>query len=173
MKKLILSVMFFIPSTLNAQIIFSDSFLHQLKKHLYENGDILDANSTGFNNLWIRSLLTSDRVEILNQKSNFVDVFEFHDASPHTYTHILLVVGDKYQIINMHRPYDKIIQELLNFFNQNPEIDDRLLPLFNLKIYEIFLQSTTKSQHGKWYNWWNQKDSLSVQLKIQYSDWIN
>lgn len=162
-----------LPSVLKAQIIFTDSIRHELRKHLFANGDALDSDTYSYGNLWIRSLMSNKLTGCPDEKTDVVDILEFQDASPHNYAHILLVAGEKSRIINMRRTYAEILQDLLDFFARNPEIDDRLLPLFSYKIYLTFLQSTTKPQLGKWYNWWHQRDSLSRQLEIKYDDWID
>lgn len=170
MKKFILLILLVLPCSISAQIIFSDSVRHEMRRYLYNAGDALNPDTYTYGNLWIRSKLTGTLIDF-DTKSNSIDIISFKDASPHTYRHILLVYNDKYHMINMNQSYSEIMKDLLSFFDNNPEIDDRVLLLFNKYIYKVFLSNTLEDEKGQWYDWWNQRDSLSKQLNVKYEDW--
>ncbi len=161
MKKIALLVI--IPMILPAQTILSDSLMLRMRKHLYVNKNAIDSTTISRGNLFVHSLLTR---ELINPGDTLqsVDILSFNGPGTPLRMHVAYIYPNKWQIVNMNRSYAEILHDLLSFFEQNPEIDDRLLPLFNHMTYRVFLINTTHHQTGKWYDWWHRRDSLSRQL---------
>lgn len=175
MKKITLFILVTIisPLSMNGQIIFTDSVQYQLRSHLYHANDGLDPDEYENYNLYIRSWISNKLITEPNQISEPIDIWSFIGISPHSYEHVLFTVNKKSHLINMNQSYEDVIQDLIDYFKANPDIDNRLLPLFIHKIHTIYLVNTTKNQKGQWYNLWYQRDSLSKQLNLKFENWIN
>lgn len=172
-KNIIVAMLIVLPLVLQAQTILSDSLMLRMRRHLYVNKSALDSTTISYGNLWTHSLLYK---KLINRGDTIpsIDILTFQDASPHAVRHILCVYKDKYHMVNMKQSYAGVFKDMMSFFEQNPDIDDRLLSIFNYLTHETYLFDTwLHHETGKWYAWWHQRDSLSKQLNIRIEDWVN
>ena len=71
--------------------------------------------------------------------------------------------------INMKQSYEKVIKAILKFFEQNDDVDPRLMPLYIQRITGWYLRNHWRDERGDWCNWFNEADSVSSEYyKFQY-----
>lgn len=174
MKKNIFAVVLIVlPIFLQAQTILSDSIMLRMRKHLYMNNAAIDSTTISYGNLWVHSLLSG---KLINNGDTIpaIDILTFKAMGTGRDRHILYIYKDKHHIINVKQSYVGVLKAMMSFFEQNPEMDDRLATIFNSVTHRAFLLNTLENhQCGQWYNWWHQQDSLSKQLNIHIEDWVN
>lgn len=106
---------------------------------------------------------------ILNQNTRKIDIYRFVAMGSHRTNHILLLKGKDMTFINMHKPYDKVIKEVLRYFDRNKEVDNRLMPIYINLITWWYLRNHWADELGPWYDWFQERDSVSREYyKFQY-----
>lgn len=161
----------------SAQIKFDDAMRKNLHYELLRIDNLLDSkwmfegpDSHNEPNLNIRNLLTRERITDRNYMSDQFGIYSFNSSN--NISHVFLINGDKYSIIEMGFPtYEQIIEKVLKYFRKNPEVDKRLLPLYIQKITLQYLWNHGGyDDFGPWRKWFDKNTTDSIALK--YRDYL-
>lgn len=106
---------------------------------------------------------------LLNQNTRKIDIYRCVTLGSHRKNHILLLNGRDMTFINLNKPYDKVIKEVLRYFDKNKDVGNRLMPLYIDLITWWFLYNHWTDEIGPWYDWFHQQDSVSREYyRFQY-----
>ena len=106
---------------------------------------------------------------LLNQNTRKIDIYRCVAFASHLTYHILLLNGRDMTFINLNKPYDKVIKEVLRYFDKNKDVDNRLMPLYVDLITRWFLHNHWEDDLGPWHDWFHQRDSVSREYyRFQY-----
>lgn len=161
------------PVLLHGQIIVNDSVRHKLKRYLYEihatsYPDVYDSL-----NLRIYSEIGKKWINKPGESTQPIDVLIFRPFGSHLTSHAMLIYERKYLLINMCKSYPEILKTVIDFVDNNPDMDKRILPLFIHKVHKNYMLGTTDYESGgPWYKLWYGNDSLSRTLNLEFKDWI-
>lgn len=85
---------------------------------------------------------------------------------------LLLTNGGKCEYLNQSRlsSYDELLHIIKNYFRRNPDIDERLLPIYINRASAVFLKDRAYFvQGGIWRSWFDNEDAVSKEYS-KYMD---
>ena len=165
MKKIlfILLGLLFGINTLEAQLKLDSTLRREIVAK--SNQEYMDADR-----LVIAPVLDSDSVFLTNEAYTCkpYDILIIFDRSypTGTFSDMLLVNNDEWTILEINQTYSEMIEDVLEYFEINDEIDKRLLPIYIQKVTKEYLyEYMGNSQYGPWRSWSSQKpqDTIAVQ----------
>ena len=126
--------------------------------------------------LIIAPVLDSDSVFLTDEAYTCkpYDILIIRDRSHFTgtFSDMLLVNNDEWTILEIAQPYSEMIEEVLEYFEINDEIDKRLLPIYIQKVTKRYLyEYFGNAQFGSWRSWSSQKPQDTI--AVQYSKYMD
>lgn len=168
-----LIMLLMLPMISRAQLIVTDSVRHELKRYLYEVHDTFYPDAYDSLNLRIYSEIGKKWINKPGESTQPIDVLIFRPFGSHLTSHAMLIYERKYLLINMCKSYPEILKTVIDFVDNNPDMDKRILPLFIHKVHKNYMLGTTDYESGgPWYKLWYGNDSLSRTLNLEFKDWI-
>lgn len=119
---------------LSAQNYTNDSLRIKLFDFLISKKDFVGDSKTTKTLLIINDIVTLKTIE--QQKNG---VFKFGTLTSHSYFHILLKYGNKYDIVDMKQPYEKIIPTIIFFFKKNNLYSKSDVLKYLIKLTDLYL----------------------------------
>lgn len=115
-------------------------------------------------NLIIRDLFTQEEIEDVYDRNNPKDKEKFAIycvQMDRQYSHLLLFNKGEFTMIPLF-DYLKALKELIAYFQQHKDIDERLLPLCVQEITKMYVGNVRSYKEiGPWRHWWDDEaDSL-------------
>lgn len=115
-------------------------------------------------NLQIRDVFTGEDITDIYDKSSPADKAKF---ALYTINYVSgarrLLIYNKGEFTVLYvGDYQRVLKEIVRYFDKHKDLDPRLLPLCVQKITEMYVSNRrTRDDHGPWRHWWDEEaDSL-------------
>lgn len=104
-------------------------------------------------NLW--NMLTNKRIVDYNHITKKIDLYSFNIGNK---SYVAMINGNKCTFLDVaHQSYDKVLKCLLIYFKNNPNIDERLHPLYvQLITLQYIWNHRSYDERGPWYKWFTE-----------------
>lgn len=110
----------------------TDCLKYDLVRFLKETKDLpTSIDSSEISNSILILNVNNPQIKFANKPG----IYKFGSLSTHSYFHLLVAGEDDYEIINMNKSLDKVILEVLEFYNKcdsNNSVEDLSLSLKNI-----------------------------------------
>lgn len=136
-----LIMLLMLPMISRAQLIVTDSVRHELKRYLYEVHDTFYPDAYDSLNLRIYSEIGKKWINKPGESTQPIDVLIFRPFGSHLTSHAMLIYERKYLLINMCKSYPEILKTVIDFVDNDPDMDKRILPLFIHKVHKAMVQT--------------------------------
>lgn len=100
---------------------------------------------------------------------NKIGIYGFRDLSSDLLVNVLIKYCDDYEILPMtekklkeHRDFLVILDDLQSYFVRHPNLDRRLLPLYNKAVLEVYIANTRSDELGDWFDWYKTEQNKFV-----------
>lgn len=172
MKKIIWIVIALISAKMGqAQSIAIDKNIRMELCRFFSHESTFPDQEYDDSSLIITNLLSSSNECPSNDKYKN-GIYSFEVIGSHQYKYILLKNIKEFKILRLSYPtgtrdFSDVLNELLDYFDQNKDLDRRLLPFYTKAIADCYIYNTRIAQMGNWFEWYD-KDYKQYTDKIQY-----